>query len=193
MADRSAVRWLTGLLVFAVPVMAQTVAPAAVAPLNASGARAVVLFFVASDCPVSNRYFPEMERLATRFAGQGVVARYVYPNAYETAAGVGAHQAEFNAPQGEARLDPGAALVHATGATTTPEAVLLLHEGTAWRVAYRGRIDDRYVHIGLERAHAEHHDLENAIGAALAHRPVLPAGGPPVGCAIATAAAMGVK
>lgn len=44
------------------------------------GARAVVLFFVASDCPVSNRTFPEMKRVRESFASQGVVVRYVYPN-----------------------------------------------------------------------------------------------------------------
>ena len=164
-----------------------TLAANLVAPLNPVQAKAVVLFFVASDCPVSNRYFPEMERLSARFAAQAVLTRYVYANPYETAAGVGQHQAEYKAPQAEARLDTKAVLVHATGARTTPEAVLLLHEGATWRVAYRGRIDDRYVHIGLERAHAEHHDLENAVTAALAHQPVLPAGGPAVGCAIVTA------
>ncbi len=186
----TAIRWLVAASLLP-GLQAQTVSPADVAGLNAPQAQTVLMFFVASDCPVSNRYFPEMERLALRFAGQGVVTRYVYPNAYETAVTVGRHQAEFQAPQSEARLDPHADLVHATGARTTPEAVLLLHEGPHWRVAYRGRIDDRYVHIGLERAHAEHHDLENALVAALAHQPVMPAAGPAVGCAIVPADATG--
>ena len=190
MLSRTALRGvaLTASLIPAV-LTAQTVPGTIAARLNAPQANAVLLFFVASDCPVSNRYFPEMSRLSARFATQGVETRFVYPNAYETASSVGKHQVEFNAPQSEARLDPQAALVSATGVRTTPEAVLLLHEGAAWRVAYRGRIDDRYVHIGLERAAAEHHDLENAVIAALAHQPVLPAAGPAVGCSIVTAGA----
>ncbi len=181
-------RGLIGVLLLAAGVRAQTVrlGSAEVAGLNASQAKALVLYFVASDCPVSNRYFPEMERLAARFAGQGVATRYVYANATETTAGVGRHQVEFGAPMSEVRMDPAGGLVRATGATATPEAVLLLHEGPVWRVAYRGRIDDRYVHIGVERPWAERHDLENAVVAALAHQPVIPPGGPVVGCGIVT-------
>ena len=184
-------RGLIGVLLLAAGARAQTVrlGSAEVAGLNAPQAKALVLYFVASDCPVSNRYFPEMERLDAKFSGQGVLTRYVYANATETAAGVGRHQMEFKAPMSEARMDPQGALVRATGVTTTPEAVLLLREGLAWRVAYRGRIDDRYVHIGLERPRAERHDLENAVLAALAHQPVMPAGGPLVGCGIVTGAA----
>lgn len=178
------------LLVAGVRAQTARVSEGDVAGLTPAGARALMVYFVASDCPVSNRYFPEMERLAARFAGQGVATRYVYANATETTAGVGRHQVEFGAPVSEVRMDPAGALVRATGATATPEAVLLLHEGPAWRVAYRGRIDDRYVHIGVERPRAERHDLVNAVVAALAHQPVMPPGGPVVGCGIVTGPAV---
>src|ERR1041385_1936619 len=34
--------------------------------------RAVVLFFLAAECPISNRYAPEINRLVTDFASQQV-------------------------------------------------------------------------------------------------------------------------
>ena len=47
-----------------------------VTQLAPPGSRAVVLFFAASDCPISNRYVPEMQRLTRQFEpswGAGLV------------------------------------------------------------------------------------------------------------------------
>jgi hypothetical protein len=44
------------------------------------GSRAVVLFFAASDCPISNRYVPEMQRLARQVEPLGVRVWFVYSN-----------------------------------------------------------------------------------------------------------------
>ena len=75
-------------------------------------------------------------------------------------------------------------LVRMTHATTTPEAVILLPQGGELHEVYRGRIDDRYLELGRERPQAMHHDLEEAIRAVLADKPVPQPGGPPVGCSI---------
>ena len=45
-------------------------------------------------------------------------------------------------------------------------------------------IDDRYISLGQQRPEPQHHDLEEAITAALAGKPVSPPGGPAVGCSI---------
>jgi hypothetical protein len=157
-----------------------------VASLGPPGARALVLFFIASDCPVSNRYFPEMERLRHAFTSQGVAFYYVYPNLTETAGSIHAHQAAFAA--GAASLptltDPRQELARLTGARTTPEAAILVPAPSGLHTVYAGRIDNRYLSIGQERPSATRHDLEEAITAVLAHRPVPAPGGPPVGCAI---------
>src|ERR1700733_7685494 len=42
-----------------------------VTQLAPAGSRAVVLFFAASDCPVSNRYIPEIQRLTRQFEPSG--------------------------------------------------------------------------------------------------------------------------
>jgi hypothetical protein len=59
-------------------------------------------------------------------------------------------------------------------------------QGGELREVYRGRIDDRYLSLGTERPQAMHHDLEDAIRAVLANKPVPQPGGPAVGCSIVT-------
>jgi AhpC/TSA family len=146
-------------------------------------ARAIVLFFAASDCPISNRYIPEMQRLAKQYEPAGVRMWFVYPNPGDGAKAVRAHNLEF-AITANTALDSRQKLVHLAGATVTPEVAILIPEGGSLRLAYRGRIDDRYFALGTERPQAAHHDLEQAIRAVLAAKPVPPPGGPPIGCSI---------
>jgi hypothetical protein len=158
-------------------------------PLSVSDARAIVLVFVATDCPVSNRYVPEIERLQKEFAAAGVRFWFVYPNPGDGAAAVRAHDSQFSINL-ETVLDTAQTLVQRAHVTTTPEAAVFIPaaagegEGGKLREVYRGRIDDRYLSFGHERPRALHHDLEEAIRAVLANRPVVPPAGGPVGCAI---------
>jgi hypothetical protein len=39
-----------------------------------------VLVFVRTDCPISNRYAPELRRLQDRFAPRGMAFWLVYPD-----------------------------------------------------------------------------------------------------------------
>ncbi len=178
---------LLSLLVTTLTAASQAIPAADLRALTTPQSQTLLLFFVASDCPVSNRYFPEMERLALASAPHKVQTRYIYPNTYENLPEAQHHQAEFGASPDDARTDANGELVHLTGARTTPEAVVLLKQGSGWKVAYRGRIDDRYIHIGLERVQVEHHDLQAALTAVLAGKPAPPPTGPAVGCAIMAA------
>jgi hypothetical protein len=143
----------------------------------------VVLFFAASDCPISNRYVPEIARLTDEFRGRGVRVWWVYPNASDTADVVNAHDREFSI-HGAAILDTNQDLVKLAHVGVTPEAAVFVVESSGLREVYHGRIDDRYLSIGQERPQAQHHDLEAAIGAALTLQSAPPPGGPPVGCSI---------
>ena len=151
--------------------------------LTAPGTRAVVLFFAASDCPISNRYVPEINRLTQEFASQGVRVWWVYPNAGDTAKVVADHDRDF-AISGDSILDAKQSLVKLAHATVTPEAAVFLVEGSALREVYHGRVDDHYISLGQERPLAQRHDLELAITAALSGKPVPQPQGPPVGCSI---------
>jgi hypothetical protein len=150
--------------------------------------RAVVLIFAASDCPIANRYIPEVQRLTQEFGDEGVRIWWVYPNPDDTAAVVADHNRQFGLV-GDAVIDTHQSLVALAHATVTPEAAVFLvardqPTGDQLHEIYHGRIDDRYLSLGQERPHAEKHDLETAIAAALAGNPVPPPGGPSVGCSI---------
>jgi hypothetical protein len=152
--------------------------------LAPAGTKAVVLFFVATECPVSNRTFPEMERLRETYTPRNVRFLYVYPNADETPEQIRTHQLVYD-PQGKAIADPDAALVHLTHAFVTPEAAILTpapHHG--WKVAYLGRIDNRYVHIGLQRPQPTQLLADRALAQLAASQPITPDAGTPVGCTI---------
>lgn len=146
-------------------------------------APAVVLVFVATDCPISNRYVPEVQSLQRKFASAGVRFWLVYPNPSDTAAVVRTHNQQF-AINTDTALDTTQTLEALAHVTTTPEAAIFVPDGAHLREVYHGRIDDRYIAFGQERPHALHHDLEDAIHAVLTHESVPRALGRPIGCSI---------
>jgi hypothetical protein len=160
-----------------------------VSGLAGPGIRVVVLIFAASDCPASNRYVPEIARLRKEFSSGAGSAQgaariwWVFPNPGDTAAVVAQHNREF-AIHEDSLLDPHQELVARAHATMTPEAAVFVVRSADLDEVYNGRIDDRYISLGQERPQAGHHDLEDAIRAALSGKPVPQAGGPAVGCSI---------
>ncbi len=159
-----------------------------VAQLGTPKTRAIVLVFLASDCPISNRYLPELKRLDTEFAQQNVAFWMIYPNYGETAAAVREHLAGYGVSM-RVLLKPSPDLMALAPATTTPESAVLSkavdkNGKQTLSTAYLGRIDNRYVEIGRERPAATEHDLEEAIRAVLSQQTVKRADGPPVGCGI---------
>ena len=139
-----------------------------------------VLIFVSTDCPVSNRYAPEIKRLYEEFTPRGVRFRLVYPNPLDDESAINRHRLAFGYPP-IAERDGDHSLVKAAGATITPEAVIV----DSQRVVYRGRIDDRFVELLRERPAPTQHDLRTAMTAVLAGEPVHPARTQAVGCFIA--------
>src|SRR4029077_20951272 len=63
-------------------------------PPVASNAIAKVFVFTTTDCPISNRYAPEIERLAAKFSPEGAFT-LGYPVPTDTPALITAHQKEF--------------------------------------------------------------------------------------------------
>jgi hypothetical protein len=150
--------------------------------LAPAGVKAIVLLFTGTDCPVSNRYAPEVRRLAAKFGPRGVMFRLIYPNPSDNPDAIRDHMADFGyAGATEAFRDPEHALVKLSGATITPEAAVYVGE----RLVYRGRIDDRYVDLGRERPSATVHDLADALTAVLSGSPVAHPVTQAVGCFIA--------
>ena len=149
-------------------------------PLQATDAAATVLFFVKTDCPISNRYAPEIRRLHERFAAQGVAFWQVYPDPDESVEAIRQHVRDYDYP-GHILRDTRHALVSLTGVRITPEAAVFTPAG---QMAYHGRIDDRYVDFGKARAAPSRRDLQEALEAVLAGSPVENSTTPAVGCFI---------
>lgn len=151
-------------------------------PLQPSGGtKATVLLFVSTDCPISNRYAPDIRKLSEVYAKEGVAFWLVYPNPAEGTADIRDHVKAFSFP-GTALRDAKHDLAKAAGATITPEAAVYNAAGT---LTYRGRIDDRYSAVGIEKAQAGRRDLQDAIAAALTGKPVKQKFTQAVGCYIA--------
>lgn len=134
-------------------------------PLERSTALAQVFIFLRADCPISNRYAPEVERLASHFGAQGVEFFLVYPDPASSAAEIRRHLKEYGYTAAALR-DPEHSFVRKTGASVTPEAAVY----TRGRMVYRGRIDDRYLAFGRMRPAPEKRDLEEILSAIVSNR-----------------------
>jgi hypothetical protein len=136
---------------------------------------------VSVECPISNRYAPEVRRLHEKFAAQGVEFSLVYPNPMEPVTAIRRHLKDYGYPM-RALRDPRQELAKVAGATITPEAAVF---DTRGRVLYRGRIDDRYVSLGVERPVATRRDLDEALTDIVAGKAPRQAATQAVGCYIA--------
>jgi peroxiredoxin len=123
----------------------------------------VLLFFIATECPVSNGYAPLMERIAARCAREGARCYGVHCDPAVTAQAAAKHANEYGLSF-TILLDPAQTLARAAGVRVTPEAVVATPEG---KVLYRGRIDNRFTLDGKRRDEPTVRDLEDALDAVL--------------------------
>jgi hypothetical protein len=147
---------------------------------NAAGVKATVFIFTSVECPISNRYAPVVQNLHRTFAEQGVKFWLVYPNPADSADAIRAHIKTFGYPVAALR-DTDHQLASLAQATVTPEAAVYNGQGSA---VYRGRIDDRYVSVGVERPSPTRHDLADALAATLAGKAIAQPTTQAVGCFI---------
>jgi protein-disulfide isomerase len=138
-----------------------------------------VYVFTTTDCPISNRYAPEIKRLATKFSGRAKFI-LVYPVPNDSPAMIREHATKF-AYSLDTLRDTDQKLVKQTGVTVTPEVAVM----SGPRVMYRGRIDDRYIELGNDRLKPTRHDLEDALSAVIAGQPVSQRETRAVGCFLA--------
>jgi hypothetical protein len=144
------------------------------APLTAH-----VLVFTAIDCPIANRYAPEVRRLAQHFAGHGIRFWMIYPDARSDDE-ARQHASRFTGDLAVLR-DPRGTLVRQTRVRVTPEVVVIAADG---QQVYRGRIDDRYVAFGRDRIVPTTHDLEDVLSSLARGAPVAARVTEAVGCYI---------
>jgi thiol-disulfide isomerase/thioredoxin len=149
-------------------------------PFAIHGNQAVVLLFVRTDCPISNRYAPTIQKLNKKFQGK-VKFWLVYPDADETVVGIRSHIAQYHYELPALR-DVHHVLVKRADATILPESAVFDPGGN---LKYHGRIDNWYEDFGRARPAPTSHELEDAIRATLEGRTVAPDHVGAVGCYIA--------
>src|SRR5262245_23062508 len=142
-------------------------------------AKAIVIVFVKSDCPLVGRYGPKLKALDEAYRDKGVrfLALNVGAGDSVTEAAWQAVQADWPFPVGK---DFDGEAARSLGASRTPEALIL--DGHQ-RLVYRGRIDDQ-LRLSGTRAEASREDLKEAIEDVLAGRAVRVPQTPVDGCLI---------
>ena len=151
-----------------------------ITPMRPAGA-AQVLVFITNDCPISNFYAPEIQRICGEYGAKGVSCAVVYVDPTLDVAAVRKHVHDFGYKGIPAILDTGHKVVRAAGAKVTPEAVVIGRNG---KIRYSGRIDNFYAGLGKPRRQATVHDLRTALDEVLAGKPVTTPQTTPVGCFI---------
>lgn len=158
-------------------------------PLSDLGAkgqseRALALIFISDVCPICNRYSPEMRRLADEYA-EHVDVRLVYPLPDANAQQLEQHSQDYGI-DGLTLWDPRQQLSRWSGASVTPEAVVLAPKDATYKLLYRGRIDNWYVDFGKPRSAPTLRDLRDVLDAIAAGSPKPFLETEAVGCTIPT-------
>jgi thiol-disulfide isomerase/thioredoxin len=148
-------------------------------PFRMAQGKVVVLIFVRTDCPISNRYAPAIQQLSDHDAGKAAFF-LVYPSKKETSETIRKHDRDFGYTLAALR-DPQHILVKQSQAQVTPEAAVFDDKR---RLVYHGRIDNLYQDFGHARKTATTHELADAIAAAIAGKTLSGNATPAVGCYI---------
>jgi hypothetical protein len=142
--------------------------------------KAAVLFFITNDCPITNSYVPEINRIVADYEVRKIAFYAVYTDPTVSIPAIRRHAREFGL-HFPLIPDPAHDLVHKVGATVTPEVAVLERGG---KLVYLGRIDDWYVDFGKRRPAPTQRYLRQALDAVLGGRPVAIPNVNPVGCFI---------
>jgi thiol-disulfide isomerase/thioredoxin len=146
---------------------------------QAASPELTVYVFTTTDCPISNRYAPEIQRLAAKFKSK-VHFVLVYPVPGDSPEMIAEHKKKFAFAMDSVR-DADLKLMKLTGATVTPEVAVM--NGSL--LLYRGRIDDRYIELGKDRPAPTQRDLEVALDAAVTGKPIAVKRTQAIGCILA--------
>lgn len=139
----------------------------------------VVLAFLGTECPLAKLYGPKLDRIAKKYADQGVALVGVASNKQDSLTELTAYVHRYNISFPILK-DVGNKLADELEASRTPEIFVLDQSRT---VRYHGRIDDQYG-VGYARDKVGQSDLEIALDELLAGQPVSTPETKAIGCVI---------
>ncbi|GAC1618678.1 MAG: hypothetical protein PVS2B2_05070 [Candidatus Acidiferrum sp.] len=131
-------------------------------PLKETQNKVVVLVFVRTDCPISNRYAPVLQEMSAKYGGEATFW-LVFPDKNESAESIRSYVQEYGYKFSALR-DPEHALVKKSQVKIAPEAAVF---NTKREIVYHGRIDNLFQDFGKARRAATTHELVDAIEAAI--------------------------
>ena len=146
-------------------------------PWASAPGKVVVLIFVRTDCPIANRYAPEITRLSAAHSSDASFWM-VYPDKRETSEAIRKHELEYHLALPVLR-DPQRELLKRAQVSVTPEAAVFDAKG---RLVYHGRIDNWFEDFGRARPAPTTHELADAIAVAVSGRPATLPSVAAVGC-----------
>jgi len=148
-------------------------------PLKQSPGRIVVLVFVRTDCPLSNRYAPLIQELSVKYARDSSFW-LVFPDKSKSSEEIRSYLQEYGYKLTALR-DPERVLAKKSEVKVTPEVAVF---NAKRELVYHGRIDNLYEDFGHSRRAATTHELADAIEAASKGVPPPVASAAGVGCFI---------
>jgi peroxiredoxin len=125
--------------------------------------KAIVVIFVATECPVSNAYNSRMADLYENYKEKGVAFIGINSNKQESVPDIKEHAAKNNL-QFPILKDEKNVIADKVGASVTPEVYML---NSNFEILYHGRIDD-----SRDQASVESKDLSKALDEVLAGKKV---------------------
>lgn len=142
--------------------------------------KAIVVVFIATDCPIANYFQPTISEMAANTASDDVRFFLVHsdPDLEEEAAAKHADEFKVSSP---VVLDRNQSIAKRLDAKVTPEAFVIDREGV---VRYRGRINNLYAELGKRRSQPTTHDLRDAIEAVVRRKEIATPKTRAVGCYI---------
>ena len=149
-------------------------------PLKEAPGKVVVLVFVRTDCPVSNRYAPLVQEMSAKYSREAAFW-LVFPDKNESAESIRSYLQEYGYKLSALR-DPQHALVEKSRVKVTPEVAVF---NAKREMVYHGRIDNLYRDFGRARRAATTHELADAIEAAIKGVATSAAAVDGIGCFIA--------
>ena len=155
-----------------------------IAPFEPVG-QANVIFFIATDCPISNSYAPEIQRVCRDYRDKGVACSLMYEDVETPGTSldveVRKHLNDYRYDRIPAAVDRRRHVANAAKASVTPQAIVVDRSGS---IRYRGRIDNFYAALGKPRQQVTERDVRNALDAVLSGRAVIRPETEAVGCYI---------
>lgn len=146
--------------------------------------KGVLVIFDCNTCPYSRKYNERIIALNEKYSSQGYPVITINPNDPEQSEGDSFEEMVALAKEKKYKfpylVDEKQEVARTFGATNTPHVFILKNEGSAFKVAYIGAIDDN----AKDASSVSRKYVEEAVDALIANKPVPSAKTKAVGCGI---------